>query len=802
MKPSYYQQPRASDLFDVLAYDPESALFIMEDRSLGFGFLCLPLAGGDQSLADRLNVFLNGDWPTDTLIQISLFTSPDLGHCLKASKATQGSTKEPILSALHHSAKRYFLEGTRRPLDEVTGLRLRRAEILITIKLPLKAPCPNDQEEDKARQLQKASLQALKTIGIQPKVLTAEGFLRSMAVLLNWKKTSHWVDAGAERADPHQLLRNQILDFNQELKVDAEGLFLGKKRVKTLSVKRYPDYLAFGAAQHYLGDLLTGHRGIRQNTLITLTLHYPDQEATRSQLESVRQWVTTQADGPMVRFLPGLKSRKESFDILFDAFQDGDRPIRAAFSMILFCDPEEDAEAISNARVYYRELGFQLLEDRFFCLPIFLNSLPLGADRAFIRDSQRYRTFSTRHIVPLLPLFADWQGTGSNTLQLVSRQGQWMGFSLFDSGTNYNASIAAQSGSGKSFLTNELIVSHLYEGAKVWVIDVGRSYQNLAETLGGTFIAFDSDRHFSLNPFSLIRDWHEEADAIAGLVIAMAAPTEKLTDFQTASLKRLLKESFDKEGSAMTIGGVSKRLLMEEDRRLKDLGSQLFPFTPEGEYGRYFEGQHSIRFEGDFTVLELEELKGRRHLQQVVLLQLIYQIQQAMYLGDRGRQKIVIIDESWDLLTQSDAASFIEHGYRRFRKYGGSAVTITQSVNDLYGTSTGRAIAENSAHLILLGQKSEAIDALDKEKRLPLDEAGIRHLKSLKTVPGRYSELFILGDRGAGIGRLMVDPFRRLLYSTRPQDVADIKAEKMKGFDVIEAVREVMALRHQGEGHG
>ena len=48
----------------------------------------------------------------------------------------------------------------------------------------------------------------------------------------------------------------------------------------------------------------------------------------------------------------------------------------------------------------------------------------------------------------------------------------------------------------------------------------------------------------------------------------------------------------------------------------------------------------------------------------------------------------------------------------------------------------------------------------------------------------------------------MVDPFRRLLFSTRPQDVADIKALKMKGFDVIEAVREVMALRHQGEGHG
>ena len=96
MKASFYQKPKASDLFDVLAYDPESALFLMEDRSLGFGFRCLPLAGGDQSLADRLNVFLNGDWPTDTLLQISLFTSPDLGACLHNQKKPLKERETPV----------------------------------------------------------------------------------------------------------------------------------------------------------------------------------------------------------------------------------------------------------------------------------------------------------------------------------------------------------------------------------------------------------------------------------------------------------------------------------------------------------------------------------------------------------------------------------------------------------------------------------------------------------------------------------------------------------------------------------
>jgi len=95
-------------------------------------------------------------------------------------------------------------------------------------------------------------------------------------------------------------------------------------------------------------------------------------------------------------------------------------------------------------------------------------------------------------VIPLLPLFADWPGTGTPTLNFVSRNGQLINVSLFDSGYNYNCCIAAQSGSGKSFLTNEIIVSYLTEGARIWVIDVGRSYQNLAETLDGNSWLMDA----------------------------------------------------------------------------------------------------------------------------------------------------------------------------------------------------------------------------------------------------------------------------------------------------------------------
>jgi conjugal transfer ATP-binding protein TraC len=53
-------------------------------------------------------------------------------------------------------------------------------------------------------------------------------------------------------------------------------------------------------------------------------------------------------------------------------------------------------------------------------------------------------------------------------------------------------------------------------------------------------MAFSADQPICLNPFELVRSWEEEVDVVAGLVTAMAAPTEKLSDYQTAGLKRVL----------------------------------------------------------------------------------------------------------------------------------------------------------------------------------------------------------------------------------------------------------------------
>lgn len=798
--PRKIPRQRASALFPVLAFDPEADLFLLDDQSLCFGFRCEPLSGADPSQADRLSVLLNQEWPKDTLLQALLWASPDIEEPLARMRGLRGDTPSELLRDATRRRSDFLRAGTTEPLGHGCDLRVRDLHTLVLLKLPLAAAIPTEAERREAVELRASAHQILRTAGLQPQPLSANGYVRLLQTLLNWGPQAGWRDRITPECDPHRLIREQLLDFTQDIAIDAGGITLGEgARIQTASVKRFPEYLPFGLAASYLTDPLSGARGVRHNLLVVLNLHFPDQEGARVKLTASHQWATNMAGGPLVRFLPRLARRKHDFDVLFECIEGGDRVLAGYLGIVLITPPGEAVMAMSNLRTYWREIGFQIMPDRFFTLPLFLNCLPFGADRQALRDSQRYRTLTTSHAVPLLPLFGDWKGTGTPVLNLVSRAGQLQEISLFDSASNYNAVIAAQSGSGKSFLTNEIVSTNLSIGGRVWIIDVGRSYQNLCEAFDGQFIAFTPKANLCLNPFEFIRNWEEEADIVTALITAMAAPTEPLGDFRTAGLKRVLKDLWDTQGAAMTVDAVAQALLAEADARLRDVGNQLFPFTLAGEYGRFFTGRNSVAFASNLVVLELEELKGRKHLQQVVLLLLIYQIQQTMYLGDRRQTKVVVIDEAWDLLTQGDVAKFIETGYRRFRKYNGAAVTVTQSLNDLYANPTGRAIAENCAFTFLLAQPSHAIDQLKHERRLPMSDAGAELLKTVHTVPGAYSEILVISNHGAGVGRLVVDPFHRLLYSTNPNEVAAIRALRAQGLSVAEAIQRLLDAPR---GHG
>lgn len=809
---------RAAEILTPLAYSPceqggdESVLptdfmFYLADNALGFGFLGSPLVNPDQKVADRLQVLLNEDWPPNTMVQFSLMGTPDVRQALRDADALREGSQDQLLRGVSVERRQLFERSTEVPIDPHSGTRVRDIKLAVTVKVPLEHAEPTAAEFEELSRLRGRVKASLKSIGLHVVPLDDQAYLRLMEPLVNQGAQASWRRNYGHPVDPDRPLREQVFDFDNGIEVRRDHLLVGSKQVSLLSVKRFPRKASFGLAATFIGDIWEGIRGIKYPFLLTATLYAPNIQAEKQSIERKRTWAIQQSAGPLTKFIPILAEKRVDLDEYYNSMQQN-RPLRLNMSLALFSDPEEKQAPVSNVISYFSELGITLMLDRFYCLPLLINALPFGADPRTVSETFRYRSLTSEQIVPLLPVVGDWKGTGTAAVQLVSRNGQLMNVDIFDSTTNYNLVIAAASGSGKSFLANELITSSIAMGDHVWVIDVGRSYEKLAQLIGGDFIHFAPESRLCLNPFPLVKDFEEETDVLYGILAAMAAPSQPLSDFQAANVKRVLKETWDEKGHRTTIDDLAAQFIAdgerENDKRISDIGVQLFSFTTKGEYGHYFNGPNNVQFNNRFTVLELEELKGRKHLQQCVLLQLIYTIQQKMYLGDRSIRKLVLIDEAWDLLSKGDVAEFIESGYRRFRKYNGAAITITQSVQDLTDTKAGRAIKDNSAHYWLLGQKAETVASLEKAGDLGLSPTGFDLLKTVHTMPGIYSEIFLLMSTGVGIGRLVVDEFRKLLYSTKATDVALISRLRDTGLPVGDAIRALVdpaiaSMRRRGE---
>tara|TARA_R110002051_G_scaffold325827_2_gene431774 strand:- start:3544 stop:5991 length:2448 start_codon:yes stop_codon:yes gene_type:complete len=795
------KEMQASRLVPILAYDPDNGIYLNDDQTLGFAFLCEPLNYGDEKIQDRVTELFNQLFPEETTLQFILFRSPDVEAKLASMMALRDGFRHSLLTNVVRERIKYLRHYTNEKLVTKNkkgvydnGL-VQDLKLIITVKIPITNPQPSKSEMEKVSDLREKVDSSLRAIGLQPRKMDADMLIRTMSTMLNWGPNASWREGGTPW-EHDKTIADQVFDYGSEIRLDKNSMMLGDQHVRVLSAKKLPPAFFFSSAMAYVGDISGGSSSVRENYMIVVNIFYPPNQKTKDRLETKRKITVNQAYGPMLKMVPVLAEKKGDFDVMYDAIGDGASIVQVSYSAIIFAPTRERVQSAATSMAsFWKESRFTILEDNFVSLPIFLNGLPLCTDRKAVKHLKRYKTMTSKQAAVLVPIFGEWKGTGTFHSALLSRNGQLMSASLHDSDTNKNLVIAAESGSGKSFWANELLLSYMSEGAQVWVIDAGKSYQNLNEVLEGDFLQFNDSTNICLNPFPLVRDYADEEDALVSLVATMASEKGLLTELQKSHLKRIMSELWDEHAQGLKVDHIAAACLASEDQRVRDIGSQLYMFTSKGNYGKYFAYDNNVRFANPFTVLELDELQGRKHLRQVVLLQLIYQIQQEVFLGEPNRKKICFIDEAWDLLKEGEVATFIEHAYRKFRKYGGSVIIATQSINDLYENTVGRAIAENSSSMHLLGQTAETVESVRESKRLSLSEGGFNLLRSVHTVAGVYSEIFIKSKNGTGVGRLIVGEYPKLMYSTDPVDRNDINRYKNKGMNVNNAIIQVLKDR-------
>lgn len=802
----------ASALFPTLACDTESKIFLNDDGTMGVAYICSPLVGADENAQSRVEAVLQQEFPNGSLLQFFWFRSPDIERYIEAAKTLRFGKEAKAMSIFNQRME--FIEElsyTKIPMGREGGrvyshgAPLHDQKLLISLKVPYRGEEPTQEYIDDLLNIADKLRGSLKAANLNPYQIDGEYFVRFMMTLFNWGKNASWRNSPNSLYDPSIPISDQIVDFENPIEI-GDTIKLGEKHLNMLSVKRFPDSMFFGDALGYTGDLLGNNLGIDQNYFVACSIYYPDSQEKRGWIESRRRAITFQAHGPLLKYVPILADKHEGFYELYKSLEAGARPVQIALQVGVFADtPKEASDALSSAVSFFRSRHITVMNEELIGLLALKNALPFGVTEDNVRQLWRHKTMTTTQANVILPIFSEWKGTGSAYVNLFSRNGQIMNVSLHDSDAS-NGVIIAPTGSGKSFFANELITSYLSMNTQVWIIDAGRSYEDLCSMLDGTFISFEEGSNVCLNPFDIIEDFNDEAEMLTGIVGTMIS-SSKLTDLQRKTLKRIITNVWHAHGKNMTIDHIAQELIAfrfeddetgkQQSHRINDMGYQLEPFTSKGDYGKYFIGKNNVNMGGDFVVLEIDELKTKPDLQQVVLLQLIYQIQQEIYLGDRSidRKKMLLIDEAWSMLKNETVAQFMEDAYRRFRKYKASAVIVTQLLMDIFGSTAGRVISANADTKFVLRPDSTDISAAVAAGALPMSQGAIEMLKTTTTIKGSYSEIYVLNKYSQGIGRLIVSPFQVLLYSTDPDDVGAIARYKKQGMKSVDAINQVMKDR-------
>ncbi len=787
---------KIADLFPYEQYDPKSQMFFQQD-SCGFVLEVPPLVGASEQMQKEASGIFQNLLPEESSLQVCLYADPHIAQYLQHWQSLRCDQFKALSAKRAAFLQQFAFNSPQFPYT----LRQFRCFISCTKKA-------ESDTEKVVKQLQELKTQiktALEMLGLSVTVWDAQMLINTLGGIINMHPQQ---EPHSRRWDQLQSLNTQIADVGSCLTLDSKNLYLnsGAIKVRTYQVTQTPLVWSLHAMGQLIGD---EERDIAQIGC-PFILHYgifvPKQGLPKARAFTKATYVERQASSPIGKFLPGIKREAEELAFVREQLGKGERIVQTQLNIILLATDATLTHAEQTLTNLYLSKEWQIKPNHLFHLPVFLNSLPMmwSADQvqALLHYKKLKTTLSTES-ANLLPLQGEWRGTSTPGLLLAGRRGQLMQWYPFDNQSgNYNVTVVGRSGSGKSVFMQEMIKTTLALNGRVFVLDVGRSFEKICYFAQGQFIEFKTKTPLCLNPFSSIAldDVEAAQDALAMLksvLVLMTAPTQGLSDLEIALLEQAMLSAWKQQQQQCTINHIAQILLDSTDLQARRLGTMLFPYTDAGNYGRFFNGVASVNLENPLVVVELEELKERKDLQAVVVQMIIINITNKMFLGDRQTPFMIVFDEAWDLLRGAQSGVFIETLARRLRKYYGSLVVGTQSINDLFSSPAATAAFDNSDWTCLLSQKPETIAQLKKLDRLHLTESMQTQLISVKAKHGSYAEVMIVGNHGYAVGRLLLDPYSLLLYSTKPKDYSAVQTLRAQGMSLEEALETV--LRNRGE---
>ncbi|MFP3385002.1 TraC family protein [Tritonibacter sp. SIMBA_163] len=789
-----------SDILPWRVYDPEKKIYHFQH---GNGFLIeVGAAIGQSDMAENVGGVIAANLPSDATFQVLNWTSPAIdpitGHWKKARLGRTPLVDEMVRQREAH------LKNLRFGMEE-DGARAIPFDRHIFIAVWLENDDLSIADEKRLSSMRSGLRNVFNTVSwaedVEPRRFLA--FLREL--FHTARPAGSDGDWNEEAYDEHMPLNYQMPGAT--LRVSSDALtFSGTPEMSATvaSVNAYPPEWVFGLGMALNGDPARLMDRPVGPVLTSFTLKAMSVQKAGAYIVKKRGAAEHASTTSFGKFIPNFADKKREIDNLAGEINAGERLFETLYTVVSYAKGgATDAQmASSEVESIYRRQRVKLSKDTYLQLPLFMASLPFGCSDKMMSDfgrQMRMRLMKSAASMSFLPLHGEWMGNGRGQgMLLAGRQGQMFQWNNFVSAGNYNVAVVGKSGAGKSVFMQELSVGIYTAGGRVLVIDDGYSFKTTAEILGGKFIAFDGQTRNRLNPFSLLDvdsmvsdDYRTDAIELVTRVVATMADlgsnsSGRVEGVEEDYIRAAISKVWDEKGSAGEITDVRDHLkeAAKEESRLPDVVRKLDAYSRGGAYGPYFEGEANIALDAPFTVVELSDIKGQAGLEATILQIVMFLGTELMYKTPRSVPVAIVIDEAWDLLKGEATAKFIEGVVRRARKYTGALITGTQSMQDYKANPAANVCLENSDFRIFLAQKPESIDALGS-----IDPPVKMLLKSITSVPGRFSELAIQMPEGFAYGRLLLDPFSLAVFSSKGSTVERMNHYKAQGMTTVEAIK-------------
>ncbi|QMT62120.1 type IV secretion system protein TraC [Legionella sp. PC997] len=798
--------------------------FFVNRNSMGFGLELHPMSGADESLMNSLSLLFKNKLTVGTDCTVLLYKHPWIG-------ASLSQNYEPILkkggiyAELARQTLKYHLNAIKKGYKNGRNVPAGLADYCCY--LFVSRPMQTDTERE--LQLLQADFESeLKVAGFGFKRCEEETFKVLMRALISpdfnelfWPEAFNESDGFMAEAIPCPSTVFEIGDEAIDLSIaDLKGESQ-RTRIVSCEVSRYPvKPFALWQTPDLFANLLDTEQGIQCPFLISFTIRGLNQEKMKAKARARAKSLKSNNNAVQSFINPSIQQETAEWQFVHDHASQGELHLMTTFyNVIFYTTKDKEREQIAKAIASFRRLGFTLIQSRCKQWLRFLGSLPFMLTEGLFSSLELLgmtNKLTHSNVANLLPVVADFKGARQGLIVPTYRH-QLFYLNTFDDRvlpiTNFNRLTVASTGAGKSFFEQAQILDGLSRGQQIFVIDLGGSYKNLCEVVGGSYI--DASK-LSLNPFTLfdfdgvtevkgeqVNDYIQIRDLLA----IMASPTEALGEVQKAWLLDAVTHCWRTHGRKTKMDDVLACLqeMLEKpkalsDQRLKDLIILLSKYGSLGIYGHLFNSDTPLLNGTNLVVLEMGELESNPELLTIVMFVMIVIIQGQFYHSDRKREKRCIIDEAWRFLARGSnpvCASFIEQGFRTARKHMGGFAVITQNLSDTMNTIQGRAIAASSDTKIIMRQGSFKQYLEEHPKHFsPLEARVIESFGEAKTQG--FSNLMIQFGNVTTFHRYFCDPFSRVLFSTSGEEVSLIESLTRQGISLSDAIQHV-ASKYYGE---